>query len=244
MEEIKKIFWEKIEKQRRPEFFPFLNPGDYVIGKVVYTYKSNFGDPGREEVEVTVIKAIDPEIYKDKLFSLPNNTTLISGLKRESVEIDDYIMVLYDGETQTKRKFPVKLFLVAKMTEEEFEQALKTKLKAAQPKAETPAGKAPQPAEDIPQPKTPQAVAEAPKPKAPQPEAGPLPKEPAKPADEQTLRQALELAKDLLDFYESMPVEQLMNSLRSAGIEIPAEALLEHIRSFAEVANNVVKIKR
>jgi len=238
MEEIKRIFWEKIEKQRRPEFFPFLNPGDYVIGKVVYTYKSNFGDPNREEVEVTVIKAIDPEIYKDKLFSLPNNATLTSGLKRENVEIDDYIMVLYDGETQTKRKFPVKLFLVAKMTEEEFEQALK-----AQPEAKTPKPKIPQPAEDIPQLKTPQVVTETPKPKIPQPEAGPLLKEPPKPVDEQTLRQALELTKDLLDFYESMSVEQLTNSLRSAGVEIPAETLLEHIRSFAEVTNNVVKIK-
>jgi len=122
IETIKKILFERIEKQRRPEFFPFNKPGDYVIGKVVYTYQSNFGDPSRDTVDITVIRALDPEEYRDKLYSLPHNAMLISGLKRENVEPDDYVMIVYDGESQTKRKFPVKIFLVAKVAEEELAQ--------------------------------------------------------------------------------------------------------------------------
>jgi len=242
IENVRKVFLEKIEKQRRPEFFPFVKPGDYVIGKVVYTYQSDFGDPNREPAEITVIKAIDPEIYKEKLFSLPHNAMLTSGLKRENVEIEDYVMVVYDGEAQTKRKFPVKLFSVAKMTEEEFVQALKAEFKTGEKmlqKLEPPQTVKPsiQPSFEQESSKTfPERT------KIPEEKTTEKP-QPVSPLDEQTLHYAVSLTKDLLEFYESMTIAQLEESLRSAGVEISISQVLEHTRDFAEVKDGTIKIK-
>jgi len=220
IETVRKIFFEKIEKQQRPEFFPFDKPGDYVIGKVVYTYQSNFGDPTRQAVEVTVLKALDPEKFKDKMYSLPNNAMLVTGLKREKVEIDDYVMVLYNGEARTRQKFPMKVFAIAKMTEEEFNNATKV--------SETPKTQVGPELKSQQKAKTLEKEAET-------------PKEPK--ADEKTINYAVSLVKDILEFYEEMPIPQLEESLRSAGVEAPISSVIERC-PFAEIEDNVIKIKR
>ena len=230
IEALKKVLQERIKTQERPEFFPFEKEGDYVIGRVEYTYETNFGRENEEPVEVFVIRALDPDVFADNYYSLPNNVSLRNALERNEVKVGDFVLVTYKGETKTKSKYTAKIFLVAKISAEEAAQLGILKEETEETIEET------KPKKKKAKPKVKKAKEEEKKEEAPEEE-----KE-AEEIPEEELEKAKTFLRDILDFFGEASIPELEKSFKSIGIEVDINKLIEEC-DFVILENNKVKLK-
>ena len=214
IEALKKVLQERIKTQERPEFFPFEKEGDYVIGRVEYTYETNFGRENEEPVEVFVIRALDPDVFADNYYSLPNNVSLRNALERNEVKVGDFVLVTYKGETKTKSKYTAKIFLVAKISAEEAAQLGILKEETEETIEET------KPKKKKAKPKVKKAKEEEKKEEAPEEE-----KE-AEEIPEEELEKAKTFLRDILDFFGEASIPELEKSFKSIGIEVDINKLI------------------
>ena len=227
---LREILQERIKTQERPEFFPFEKEGDYVIGRVEYTYETNFGRENEEPVEVFVIRALDPNVFADNYYSLPNNVSLRNALERNEVKVGDFVLVTYKGETKTKSKYTAKIFLVAKISAEEAAQLGILKEETEETIEET------KPKKKKAKPKVKKAKEEEKKEEAPEEE-----KE-AEEIPEEELEKAKTFLRDILDFFGEASIPELEKSFKSIGIEVDINKLIEEC-DFVILENNKVKLK-
>ena len=227
---LREILQERIKTQERPEFFPFEKEGDYVIGRVEYTYETNFGRENEEPVEVFVIRALDPDVFADNYYSLPNNVSLRNALERNEVKVGDFVLVTYKGETKTKSKYTAKIFLVAKISAEEAAQLGILKEETEETIEET------KPKKKKAKPKVKKAKEEEKKEEAPEEE-----KE-AEEIPEEELEKAKTFLRDILDFFGEASIPELEKSFKSIGIEVDINKLIEEC-DFVILENNKVKLK-
>jgi len=227
---LREILQERIKTQERPEFFPFEKEGDYVIGRIEYTYETNFGRENEEPVEVFVIRALDPNVFADNYYSLPNNVSLRNALERNEVKVGDFVLVTYKGETKTKSKYTAKIFLVAKISAEEAAQLGILKEETEETIEET------KPKKKKAKPKVKKAKEEEKKEEAPEEE-----KE-AEEIPEEELEKAKTFLRDILDFFGEASIPELEKSFKSIGIEVDINKLIEEC-DFVILENNKVKLK-
>jgi len=116
LKQISEVFDKRLRGGEFPPFYPFRDKGDSVIGRIVGSHESQFST---KENPMTIfhIRTFDGEEY-----SLPTSTVAMSLYQQLNVQIGDYIKMIYQGEAPSKRGRPVKTYLLAKLSAEEFEK--------------------------------------------------------------------------------------------------------------------------